>query len=130
MSLNKNKLVSGIFKVAKSTSPGAAYDQWDILLKDYFFDQNIQNFRPKSASPIKPLFVKSEGKGFADDLPKNLASWATSIEWTNGKDIKKGIVPAPLDFKGFAASHKKDDGKTYVAALATLLHNWFSIITV
>jgi len=130
MPLDKIKLKAGISGLYKTVSLEAALDQWDNLLKNYFFDHTIKNFKPVSATSIKPLFQKSvNDKTFIDDFAKNLSNWTKSVVWSDGKDNKNLIASNQLNFVAFAKIHEKDtDGNVYINALVDLLHDWFSSI--
>lgn len=128
------KIKQGIKGVASATKPKDAYKKWSDFLTDYFRDVRIGSFAPTSfpdSSLLVNAFTASEGKNFPTDMDKNLLSFVTAIQWNDGKDTKGGNISDPLNFKNFSDSHIKETNvDKYLNDLSSLLHNWFSKVTV
>lgn len=131
MALNKTKLRANINKIYGKNikSMDDAFKQWHSSLFDYFLDHRINNFKPVSAGKnLADLFnASAKSNTFIQDFSKNLASWVSSITWSNKATAK---VTTDLNFQSFSDKHKNDiNVEKYKDDLSAYLHNWFSKIT-
>lgn len=133
MTLSKKKLKDNLAKLYTTKTAEASFVQWNSSLTDYFKDAQSNAFRPSDFGvDLANGFRKSaNSKSFIEDFDKNITEWISAVSWTDGKDTKKSAGPEALGFQSFSKTNEKaNDFNKYQDDLASLLHNWFSKITV